>query len=267
MTTNLVTLNIQDNGVAQVTLNRPDKLNALNLDMFKAINKTISLIDNNKRIRVVILSGAGEDFCSGLDIKSVMSRPINAIKLLFKWLPGNRNLAQKVTNEWRKLNIPVIAAIHGRCWGGGLQIALGADFRIAHQDASLSIMESKWGLIPDMAGNTQVRKLMPIDQAMKLTMTAEVLTAEQALQYNLLTEVTDDPLDRANQLALSLIEKSPDVLAAIKKLYNDNWNGSERALFAKESWYQVKILAGKNQSIATKKALGKDATYKNRGNW
>jgi enoyl-CoA hydratase/carnithine racemase len=81
MTTNLVTLNIQDNGVAQVTLNRPDKLNALNLDMFKAINKTISLIDNNKRIRVVILSGAGEDFCSGLDIKSVMSRPINAIKL------------------------------------------------------------------------------------------------------------------------------------------------------------------------------------------
>lgn len=267
MKTDLVTLKIEDNGIALVTLNRPDKLNALNIDMFKTIRNTISQVKNNNCVRVVILTGAGEDFCSGLDIKSVMSNPTSAIRLLFKWLPGNTNLAQKVTNEWRNLNVPVIAAIHGRCWGGGLQIALGADFRIAHPESSLSIMESKWGLIPDMAGNSQIRKLMPIDQALKLTMTAEVLTSVQALDYNLLTEVNESPLVRAHELALTLTEKSPDVIAAIKKLFNNNWNRSDRAIFAKESWYQVKILAGKNQKIATQKALGKDTSYKVRGNW
>jgi enoyl-CoA hydratase/carnithine racemase len=168
---------------------------------------------------------------------------------------------------WRELNVPVIAALHGRCWGGGLQIALGADFRIAQPDANLSIMESKWGLIPDMAGNTKIRKLMPIDVAMKLTMTAEVLSAEEALRYNLVTEVNDSALDRANELALTLINKSPDVLAGVKKLFNQNWSSSDRTFFAKESWYQVKILAGKNQKIATKKALGKDAQYKTRMRW
>jgi enoyl-CoA hydratase/carnithine racemase len=267
MTVNIVTLNIKENGIAEVILNRPEKLNSLNIDMFKAIRNTIRQIKKDKTIRVVILSGEGNDFCSGLDIKSVMSKPTSALKLLFKWLPGNRNLAQQVTNEWRNLNAPVIAAIHGRCWGGGLQIALGTDFRIAHTNASLSIMESKWGLIPDMAGNTQVRKLMPIDQALKLTMTAETLTANQALEYNLLTEVHSSPLDRANELALELIEKSPDTLAAIKKLFNDNWNKPERTILAKESWYQVKILTGKNQKIATQKALGKERTYKKRMNW
>jgi len=267
MTSNIVTLDIQENGIAHVLLNRPDKLNALNIEMFTAIKKTICQIKKDKTIRVVILSGKGNDFCSGLDIKSVMSRPTSALKLLFKWLPGNSNLAQKVTSMWRELNVPVIAAIHGRCWGGGLQIALGADFRIAQLNSSLSIMESKWGLIPDMAGNTQIRKLMPIDVAMKLTMTAEVLSAEEALRYNLVTEMHESALDRANELALTLIDKSPDVLAGVKKLFNQNWCRSDRAFFAKESWYQVKILAGKNQKIATKKALGKEAEYKTRMHW
>ncbi|GHB73911.1 enoyl-CoA hydratase [Psychrosphaera saromensis] len=267
MTNSPVTLNISDNGIATVSLNKPEKLNALDIEMFLAIKNTIKSLRKNRQIRVVILTGVGPDFCTGLDVKSVMSKPSSALKLLFKWLPGNSNLAQKVTSMWRELNVPVIAAIHGRCWGGGLQIALGADFRIAQLNSSLSIMESKWGLIPDMAGNTQIRKLMPIDVAMKLTMTAETLTADQALQYNLVTEVHDSALDRANELALKLIEKSPDVLAGVKKLFNQNWSRSDRTFFAKESWYQVKILAGKNQKIATRKALGKEAEYKARMHW
>ena len=212
-----VTLSVDENGIAEVKLNRPDKLNALDMPMFKAIEQTIKKIKKNKSIRVVIVSGEGQDFCSGLDIKSVLKHPTSALKLLFKWLPGNANLAQKVTADWRNLQVPVIMAIHGRCWGGGMQIALGGDFRIATQDASFSIMESRWGVIPDMAGNTGLARLMPIDQAMKLAMTAETFNGEQALEYNLLTELSDNPAESAKELAKQLIKRSPDVLAAIKK--------------------------------------------------
>jgi enoyl-CoA hydratase/carnithine racemase len=262
-----VTLSVDKSGIAEVKLNRPDKLNALDMDMFKAINKTISKIKKDKNIRVVIVSGEGADFCSGLDVKAVMKSPSAAMKLLFKWLPGNANLAQKVTARWRKLPVPVIMAIHGRCWGGGMQIALGGDFRIVHPQSSLSIMESRWGLIPDMAGNTALTRLMPIDQAMKLAMTAETFSAQQGQEYNLVTEVHEHPIKAAKELANQLIKRSPDVLAALKKLYQNNWTGSERDMLAKESLYQIKILSGKNQRIAVSKEQGKDKSYKPAKNW
>ena len=267
MSNSRVTLTIKDCGIAEVKLNRPDKLNALDMPMFKAIDQTINKIKKNKSIRVVIVSGEGDDFCSGLDVKAVMKSPSAALKLLFKWLPGNANLAQKVTAKWRKLPVPVIMAIHGRCWGGGMQIALGGDFRIAHTDASLSIMESRWGLIPDMAGNTALTRLMPIDQAMKLAMTADTFTATQGKEYQLITEVSDEPIVAAKNLAEQLIKRSPDVLAALKKLYQKNWNGSERQMLANESWYQVRILSGKNQRIATAREQGKDKPYQVSKNW
>ena len=257
-------LAIDEDGIADVTLNRSDKLNALDMAMFRAIDKTIKQIKKDKRIRAVILSGSGPDFCSGLDIKSVMKSPKNAISLLFKWWPGNANLAQRVTAKWRQLPVPVIVAIEGRCWGGGMQIALGADFRIAHPDASLSIMESHWGLIPDMAGNKVLSQHLPLDHAMKLAMTAEKLSGTQAQELGLVTEVADQPLERATALAETLIQTSPDVLAAIKKLYVNNWHKTETAMLAKESWYQVKILSGKNQKIASQRAMGKDKEYKTR---
>ena len=262
-----VTLEIDNLGIARVKLNRPDKLNALDMPMFKALVAVIKQIKKNKRVRVVIVSGNGEDFCSGLDIKAVMKSPLAAASLLLKWLPGNANLAQKVTSAWRKLPVPVIMAIHGRCWGGGMQIALGGDFRIACPDASLSIMEAKWGLIPDMAGNTALTRLMPIDQAMKLAMTAQTFTAPQGKEYQLLTQVEQDPEQAAYRLALELSERSPDVLAAIKKLYQKQWHNSERAMLATESWYQVKILTGANQKIAVAKAQGKDKEFKAAKKW
>ena len=262
-----VTLSVDKNGIAEVKLNRPDKLNALDMPMFKAIEQTIKKIKKNKSIRVVIVSGEGQDFCSGLDIKSVLKHPTSALKLLFKWLPGNANLAQKVTADWRNLQVPVIMAIHGRCWGGGMQIALGGDFRIATQDASFSVMESRWGLIPDMAGNTGLTRLMPIDQAMKLAMTAETFNGEQALEYNLLTELSDTPVESAKELAKQLIKRSPDVLAAIKKLYQNNWVNGQRSMLAKESWYQVRILSGKNQKIAVAKEQGKEKDYRQAKSW
>lgn len=259
-----VTYRVND-GIAYVTMNRPDKRNALDMPMFKQLDALYRTIKKDKHIRVVIVSGAGEDFCSGLDVKSVLASPGNAVKLLRKWWPGNANLAQRVSTNWRKLPVPVIMAIHGRCWGGGLQIALGADFRIAQPNASLSIMENKWGLIPDMGGTLALRELMPVDVAMNLAMTAKEVSASDALKMNLLTEIADDPIAASETLAKELINRSPDTIAAIKKLYHNAWHKNDGALLAKESWYQIRILAGKNQRIATmRETKDPSASFKQR---
>ena len=240
-----VTVEIVDN-IAHVQLNRADKLNALDMPMFIAIDKTIRALRKNRAIRAVIVSGNGDDFCSGLDVKSIMKSPMSMLKLLFKGLPWRANLAQRISTSWQDIPAPVICAIHGRCWGGGLQIALGADFRFATPDASLSIMEGKWGLIPDMGGTIALRDIIAIDQAKKLAMTAEEFSGKQALALNLVTEITDTPLVDAQAFALSLIKQSPDAIAASKKLYNKSWQGSRGWALFRESYYQIKILIGKN---------------------
>ena len=248
--------------IAFVTLNRPDKRNALDYRMFKQLAKVQRQINKDRSIRVVIISGEGEDFCSGLDVKSVIGNKMTGLKLLWKWLPGNANLAQKASVGWRKLKVPVIAALHGRCWGGGMQIALGADYRIAASNSSLSIMESKWGLIPDMGGTLALRDCMSKDQAMKLAMTAEELTAEQALELNLISEIANNPKQMAMILAEQLKQRSPDAISAIKKLYHKRWQDFDRYMLAGETAAQWKILLSKNQSIAVKRQLGKNIPYK-----
>ena len=263
-----VTLRI-DNGIAFVTLNRADKHNALDMAMFKAIDKISRQLKQNWDIRAVIVQANGEDFCSGLDIKSVMSSKSSALSLLGKWLPGRANLAQRVSYNWRQIPVPVIMVIQGRCWGGGLQIALGADFRFATSDASFSIMEGKWGLIPDMGANLAVRELVAKDIALKLTMTAEVIPAQTALDYGLITHVSDEPIKQAMKLADQITERSPDAVAAVKKLYHKNWFKAEWRMLAKESYYQAKILLGKNQNRAVKKQLNptENVSYLPRKKW
>lgn len=258
-----------DNNIAFVTLNRAEKRNALNMTMFKEIDRVSRQLRKNREIRAVIVQAKGEDFCSGLDVKSVLSQKSSAMSLLAKWLPGQANLAQRVSYNWRKIPVPVIMVIHGRCWGGGLQIALGADFRIASPDASFSIMEGKWGLIPDMGGNLVLRELVRKDIALKLTMTAEVVSAQQALDYGLITLVSDEPLGQAQELVAQIVERSPDAVAATKKLYHQNWFKADWKILAKESYYQVKILMGKNQKRAVKKQLkpDKNIKYSIRNKW
>ncbi len=251
------------NEIAIVTLNRANKHNALDMKMFMAIKNCIKQISKDKNIRVVILKGDGPSFCSGLDIKSIFLKQSNSIKLLWKWWPTQANLAQIVTNGWRQLNVPVISVLHGNCWGGGMQIALGTDFRIASPDTSLSIMEAKWGLIPDMGGTPGLLQNMPLDQAMKLAMTADVISAEQALNSQLITEISDKPFEVAKELAEKLIERSPDTNKRIKRMYHKIWCRSQGSILASESFNQWKILLGKNQKIAVKKALGnKSVAYK-----
>ena len=257
MPTERVTFKIED-GIAHVALNRPDKRNALDMDMFKAIDRTSKRLRKDRDIRAVIVSGNGEDFCSGLDVKSMMQSKTAAITLMSKWLPGNSNAAQRVSTNWRRIPVPVIMAIHGRCWGGGLQIALGADFRVASPDASLSIMEGKWGLIPDMGGNLALREIVAKDIALKLTMTAEVLSAPEALEHGLITSISDDPLQAATELAASVSERSPDAVAAVKKLFHENWFKPERRMLSRDTWYQVKMLLGRNRAQAAKRQLKPD---------
>ena len=231
-----------ENQVALVQLNRPEKHNALDLDMFRAIAQMQQKLARENSVRAVILSGSGVDFCSGLDAKSVLKDRTGALKLLWKWLPWRANLAQQVSVGWRRLSVPVFAAIHGRCWGGGLQIALGADFRIARPDASLSIMEGKLGLIPDMGGTLAVRELMTPDHAMWHTMTAGELSGERALELGLVTGLAQDPVSETLNMATQLLERSPHAVAAVKRLYRKSWSGGSGAALARETAYQIGVL-------------------------
>ena len=268
MNTECVKLSIE-NGIAFVTLNRPEKRNALDMAMFRAIDRVSRRLKKDRQIRAVIVQGEGEDFCSGLDVKAVLSRKSSAMTLLAKWLPGHANLAQRVSYNWRKIPVPVIMVIQGRCWGGGLQIALGADFRFAAADSTFSIMEGKWGLIPDMAGNLALREIVPKDTALRLAMTAEIIPADAALKCGLISEVSAEPLQLARQLAAQITERSPDAVAGLKKLFQQNWFRAEWLMLAKESYYQLRILLGNNQGIAVKKQLSpeKNINYVSRKRW
>lgn len=234
-----------ENNIAIVQLNRPDKCNAVDMAMFKSLASVIKQLKNDRSVRAIVISGNGKDFCSGLDVKSVMKDPLAGIKLLWKWLPGSANLAQQVSFGWRKLSVPVITSIHGRCWGAGMQIALGADFRIASPKSSLAIMEAKWGLIPDMAGTLALTETLSVDQAMKMAMTAETLNGDEALKLGLVTELSDTPHERALALAQQLAESSRDCNKFIKKLYHKAWHKNDRRILLKETGYQWRTIFGR----------------------
>ena len=256
-----------ENDVATVELNRPEKHNALDLDMFRAIASAQKTLKRNRALRAVILAGAGVDFCSGLDVKALMNDRAAMAKLLWKWLPWRSNLAQAVSTGWRELAVPVIAAVHGRCWGGGLQIALGADFRLLRPDASLSVMEGRWGLIPDMGGSLALREITGRDHAMWLSMSAQVFDGGHALELGLATALSDDPLAGARAMAAELAERSPDAVAAVKKLYRKSWNSRPGAVLARETGYQIRVLTGKNQRIAVGRQMGSERKYRERKRW
>ncbi|MDC0661606.1 crotonase/enoyl-CoA hydratase family protein [Marinobacter sp. SS21] len=239
-----------DQGIATVTLNRPDKYNGLDMPMFEAITRVARQLKKDRSVRAIILKGAGEAFCSGLDVGKVSKNPVNFLKLLVK--PGRKisNLAQDVGYLWRDVPAPVIAVTHGYCFGGGFQIALGADFRFATPDCEFSIMESKWGLIPDMSLTVTLRELISIDLAKELTMTARRFSGEEAKAMGLVTRVCADPLEQAQAFARELADRSPDAVAASKLLFNRTWTASDKTALDWETRLQKKILARANQRTA-----------------
>lgn len=246
-----VLLDVND-GIATVTMNRPDKLNGLDYEMFVGLVAAAKRIRKDRSVRVVILRGEGRGFCAGLDFKSWGQHRGRMLRSFIKWGFAKTNLYQNAGWCWRELPVPVIAVLHGVCYGGGLQIALAADMRIAAPDADLSIMEAKWGLIPDMSGSVSLRELLPMDQAMRLTMTGERFSGARAAELGLVTEVSADPLAAAQALAREIAARSPDAVAMTKRLFRTSWMASVRKAFRIESALQLKLLFGRNHREAVK---------------
>jgi enoyl-CoA hydratase/carnithine racemase len=238
------------NEVAWVTLARSDKYNALDWDMLTALVDTAREIGRDKSIRAVVLRGEGKAFCSGLDFPSFTKQPAKMVRGFLKYGVKTTNLFQEVAWCWRRLPIPVIAVIHGYCYGGGVQIALGADFRFTTPDCEFSILEAKWGLVPDMTGTVTLRELLPMDQAKLLTMTGRMFSGIEAREFNLVTGVSENPLAEAEKLITELKTRSPDAVAATKELFHETWVAGVRRAFSKESRIQLGLLLGKNQKIA-----------------
>ena len=246
-----------EGGVAHVRLDRPDKLNALTLPILRDLAATAHDLRRDKTLRAVVLAGEGEAFCAGLDFASVLRSPAGIAKAFVPVPLRGTNLFQEACWAWRRLPVPVIAAVHGHALGGGLQIALAADFRIATPDSRWSVLEGKWGLIPDMSGIQSIAELVGIDQAKLLTMTAEVFDGRRAAELGLVTRLDNDPVAGAERLAAELATKSPDALAAAKRLFNDTWHASPRRTFARERLEQAFLLAARNTRAAREAAFGK----------
>ena len=254
----LVTINIDSRGIADVRLNRPEKYNALSTEMFQAITQAGEQLAENRSVRVVVLSGNGRGFCAGLDMSSFQGMADrgkdrkSGTDSLMKRDDRPENFAQRPAYVWKRMPVPVIAAIHGVAYGGGCQIALGADIRFAAPDAKLSVMEIKWGLIPDMSITQTLRDLLPLDLAKELTFTGRVLSGEEAQKLGLVTHVVDDPLAGAMGLAEEIAGKSPDAVRLGKKLYEESWHADARTGLEMESSFQSSLIGSHNQIESVK---------------
>ena len=238
---------IQDH-VAHVTLTRGDKHNAVDTAMMEAVVEAgHTLMDTD--IRAVVLSGDGPSFCAGLDVMSfasLASKDPEAI--LLPRSHGNTNLFQEFAMVWRKLPVPVIAALHGAAYGAGFQLALGADIRVAHPETKLSVMEMKWGLIPDMGGMVLLPKLTRSDVMRRLIYTATPIMADQAEGWGLVTELADDPFSAARDLATDIAGKSPSAIRAAKRIITAAEAGlDEDALLLEESREQAALIGKPHQ--------------------
>jgi len=250
------------NSIAYVTLNRPDKHNGLDQAMFTELVNTAKIIRKNRSIRCVILQGAGKSFCAGLDFSYVAKHP-GMIAKFFAKLPWNKdNMFQRVAHIWRDLPIPVIAVVQGNCFGAGMQIILACDYRIAAPDANLSILEMKWGLIPDMSGMVTLSRLTRVDIAQELTMTGRFFSGIEGAEYGLISKVNERPLIEAEKLANIIVQKSPDAIAATKYLFKKTWKKDTRSALFWERVTQLRLLGRKNQRIAMENGLSKSSKLK-----
>lgn len=268
--TELVTIDVEQ-GVADVRLNRPEKMNALSPGMFQAIIAAGEALHARGDVRVVVLSGNGRSFCSGLDFGSFQDMaggtasaeaPVGIGRAPTAERPENQ--AQRPAMVWKRLPVPVIAAVHGVAFGGGLQIALGADIRIAAPDARFSVMEIKWGLIPDMGLTQTLVDIVRLDVAKELTFTGRVVSAEEALQLGLVTRIAVQPLAAALALAREIADKSPDAIRAAKQLLEQTWRAAPGAGLPLEASLQSKLMGAANQVEAVKSNFEKrSARYVN----
>jgi enoyl-CoA hydratase/carnithine racemase len=241
-----------EGALAFVCLNRPEKHNGMDFAMLRGVIAAQQSLRGRRDVRAVIVHGSGPSFCAGLDIKSVLGKPVEATWMATQLWSPRRNDFQAWSMGWRDLGMPVIAVVHGNCFGAGIQLALGADVRVATPDAKLSVMEAKWGLVPDMGGPTLLRELVAIDVAKELAMTGRVVSGDEAKALGLVTHVDPDPMAHARRLAAEIETRSPDAVAAAKFLLQNAWSTSERGSLAAERRWQRRLVGGKNQRAAVR---------------
>ena len=262
-----ITVDIQD-GVADVRLVRADKMNALDNAMFEALIQTGERLKSEKGVRAVVLSGEGRAFCAGLDTSNFAAMASGervggagtaGALVTPKRTPGGSNRAQHAVMVWREIPVPVIAAVHGVAFGGGYQLQLSADLRFVTRDAKLSVLEIKWGLIPDMAGMVLLRNLVRDDVARDLLYSGRIFNGEEALAMGLATRVCDDPCAEALAYAREVAGRNPDAIRAGKRLLNLAAEGDQHEILLEESREQTALIGSPNQVEAVRASLEKRA--------
>ena len=256
-----------EGGVADVRLNRADKMNALDNAMFEGLVDAGERLKTEKGVRAVVLSGEGRAFCAGLDMGNFVrmaegpragGNPASrSDEALGARTHGVANRAQYAVWVWRELPAPVIAAVHGVAFGGGFQVTLGADMRYVAPDARLCVMEIKWGLVPDMAGTQLMRHLAREDIVRELTYTGRIFSGEEAFQYGFATRVVADPRAAALATAHEIAGKSPDAIRAAKRILNAAVLVDPKTGLTQESVEQAKLIGSPNQVEAVMSNLQK----------
>ena len=244
-----------ESGVADVRLNRADKMNALDLAMFAGLRDAIAELRERQDVRVAVLSGEGRAFCAGLDMASMAAG--GSGNDLGARSHGIANTAQHVAWGWRDLPMPVIAAVHGVAMGGGFQVMSGACIRVAHPATRMSIRETYWGLVPDMAGVALWRTLASDDVLRELTYTAREFTGEEAVRFGLVTRLAEDPRAEAIAMAREIARRNPHAVRAAKRLFNVAADGDAKAVLRAESDEQIALMRSPNQVEAVRAAMEK----------
>ena len=236
-------------GVAHVRLTRAAKKNAKDFAMTEAIVEAGHALIRAEEVRAVVLSGEGDAFCAGLDVMSFaqLAQPEMLVKFMER-THDDCNLMQEVAMVWRRMEVPVIAALHGVAFGAGFQMAMGADIRIAAPDTKLAIMEMKWGLIPDMGGMVLLPQLTRTDVIRRMTYSAKPFAATQCLDWGLVTELADDPVAAATEIATEIAGKGPNAMKAAKRLIGlAETEGREAVLLAESA--EQKALIGQPEMM------------------
>jgi len=243
--------------VAHVQLNRPDKRNGVDLPMFDALVEAGTRLARERSVRAVVLSGAGASFCAGLDFVSFMSSPDASRRLLDRGADSPANLAQRACWIWRELRVPVIAAIRGAAFGAGCQLALACDLRLVAADAKLSVMEIRYGLVPDMTATKTLLRLVRDDVARELVYTGRIVEADEAVAIGLATRRCDDPIAEALALAQAIAAQSPTAIRAAKALCSEGPELDITAAFHRETELQLGLLGTQAQLEAVQATLAK----------
>lgn len=264
-----IRLRVSDEGVADVRLYRADKMNALDAAMFRALIDTGEMLCAMPQVRAVVLSGEGRAFCAGLDTARFgqMAAGAGSGNPAQSTAGGNittrthglSNAAQHAVMVWTQVPVPVIAAVHGVAFGGGLQVALGADLRYVTPDARLCVMEIKWGLVPDMGGALLMRTLMRADVIRELTYTGRIVNGVEAQALGLATRVCEDPYQAALETAREMTLKSPHAMRAAKRLLTVADRDDPAAVLLAESVEQAVLIGSPNQAESVRANLEKRA--------